>query len=97
MGKVPEGLPGSTKGVACAERSVENLGGRIGSFRQPGTWAPERCLKRISGNCEVESATGKLLAGMPTNSKGRGAEDLSGVRLVHSTQGAGKPFTRGRD
>ena len=26
IGEVPEGLPGSTKSVACVERNVENLG-----------------------------------------------------------------------
>jgi hypothetical protein len=29
--EVPEGLPGSTKSVACVERNVRNLGAPIGS------------------------------------------------------------------
>ena len=32
VGEVPEGLPGSTKGVACMESNVRNLGDPIGSW-----------------------------------------------------------------
>jgi hypothetical protein len=31
VGEVPEGLPGSTKSVACVERNDRNLGDPIGS------------------------------------------------------------------
>lgn len=31
VGEVLEGLPGSTKSVACVERNVRNLGGPMGS------------------------------------------------------------------
>ena len=33
IGEVPEGLPGSTKSVACVERNVENLGDPDSSWR----------------------------------------------------------------
>ncbi len=33
VGEVPEGLPGSTKSVACVERNVENLGDPGSSWR----------------------------------------------------------------
>ena len=33
IGEAPEGLPGSTKSVACVERNVRNLGAPNGSCR----------------------------------------------------------------
>jgi hypothetical protein len=42
FGEIPEDLPGSTKSVVCVERSVRNLGGPIGSYRERKTRGSHR-------------------------------------------------------
>ena len=70
VGEVPEGLPGSTKSVACVERNVENLGDPIGS------WA----------FCALVQYTTKGVQVGGTETPSRKAEGSQGVGSVHNTQ-----------
>ena len=42
FGEIPEDLPGSTKSVVGVERSVRNLGGPTGSYRERETRGSHR-------------------------------------------------------
>ena len=94
QGEIPEGLSGSER-LACKKRSVENLGGPIGSRRQRYGM---RLLRHARGNPETELGRSLKPAyrGSCTDREGRAAGSWWGVRPAHSTPSAGGPRTRGR-
>ena len=93
-GEIPEGLSGSER-LACRKRSVENLGGPIGSRRrQPG----KRLLRHARGNpdTELDLSLKPAYRGSVTDREGRDTGSWWGVRPAHSTAGTGEPCTSGR-
>ncbi len=93
-GEIPEGLSGSER-LACKKRSVENLGGPIGSRRSR---YGKRLMRHVRGNpdTELDRILKPADRGSHPDREGREAGSGWGVRLTHSTPSAGKPRTWGR-